>query len=285
MSTDARADVATALAVLACEDSYDLAVQEGSGAAVTEPALDARLAKDWAVAGVIVGTDSLWRKGCALLKDETVFYGWLLRHQVANTFLCLIRGTAGIIEWAEDAEGDPITVPGVPGKVERGFHGVYASMRLRHPGGADMPLVAGITAIVGLGTIIVAGHSLGAALATYLAADLADPSRLGARVSARIFCSPRPGDGEYIKHADSRLTDCVAYADALDIVTHVPVGLGYASLSSTQTLWPIGKIELGVKALHHVLSIAWLLCQEAVDVASLPPIDKPFIDCLRLRAA
>src|SRR6185312_17486821 len=133
-------------------------------------------------------------------------------------------------------------------------YGIYASMRLRHPGsGTDMPLVSAITAIVGLGTVTVAGHSLGAALATYLAADLADPARLGSRVAARIYCSPRPGDGEYVKHVARRLTDCVAYADVLDIVTHVPAGLGYASLPSTVTLWPLGKIELGVKALHHVL--------------------------------
>src|SRR6185437_5634308 len=131
-----------------------------------------------------------------LLGDRTVFYGWLLRHQVSpGTFLCLIRGTKDLIEWAEDAEGVPVEAPGVPGKVEQGFHGIYTSMRLRHPGGSDMPLVSAIEAIVGLGTVTVAGHSLGAALATYLAADLADTARLGDRVTARIYCSPRPGDG------------------------------------------------------------------------------------------
>ena len=167
--TDARADALTGLDVLACEDAYSAAVaaQGGSDAVITEPVLDARLAKDWAVAGVVVGTDALWRKGCAatLLSGQTVFYGWLLRHLVApGTFRCLIRGTVSMIEWAEDAEGEPVSAPGLPGNVECGFYGIYASMRLRHPGGGvDMPLVAGITAIVGLSTMAVMPAKIGRA--------------------------------------------------------------------------------------------------------------------------
>lgn len=296
--SDPRADALTALQVLAVEDSYALAIAApgASGAPVTEPALDARLAKDWAVAGVVVGTDALWRKGCAatLLSDQTVFYGWLLRHLVApGTFRCLIRGTASMIEWAEDAEGVPVSAPGLPGKVECGFYGIYASMRLRHPGSSvDMPLVAGITAIVGLGSLTIAGHSLGAPLSTYLASDLADQVRLGARVALRAYCSPRPGTTEYVEYAAALITDYASYANKLDVVTHVPFGLGYASLPATQTLWPVGKLRMDfllagdfLKSMHHVLSSAWLICSEAVDIASLPAIDKPFIDCLRLPKA
>lgn len=279
--SDPRADALLALKVLACEDAYDEAVLASPGKAIVEPSLDIRLAVDYIVTGVIVATDSLLRKGTALtLGPSVVFYGWLLRSKAnPSSYVCLIRGTAGAVEWAEDAEGEPISVSGLPGKVERGFYGIYSSMRLRRPGSAiDVPLVSGITGIVGTGTLTVAGHSLGAALATYLTTDLS--AGLGKRVVGRFYCSPHPGDGLYAQWADARIGDYRAYADGLDIVTHVPPG--YCALPRTTTLCPDGRVRLGATSLHHVLSLAWLLCPEAIDLASLPPIDQPYIDCLRV---
>ncbi|MGH8261381.1 MAG: lipase family protein, partial [Steroidobacteraceae bacterium] len=279
----------TALQVLACEDSYDAAVAAAQppGSAITDPPLDARLAAEWTVRGALVGTDSLWRKGMtAQLADRTVFYGWLLQSRAdPRRFLCLIRGTAGFIEWIEDAEFELVRHPKA-GSVEHGFWNLYHSMAFRAPGGtADAPLVASLTAIVGEGTLTVAGHSLGSALATYLTLDLADPGRLGARVAGRYFASPRPGDGLFAQYFSASVPDACAWAWGLDLVPRIPFGFSYSPLLCTRTLDP-DRVPVrpcfGIKCQHHVLGYALMIDPSVVDLSTLPAMDKPYLDCLRL---
>src|SRR6185437_10642993 len=84
-------------------------------------------------------------------------------------------------------------------------------------------------AAVGTGSLTVVGHSLGAALASYTAFDAA--YALGKqRCAARLFASPRPGDASFASEFAGRLSDCVSYAYAMDIVPMVPVGFGYCAL-------------------------------------------------------
>jgi pimeloyl-ACP methyl ester carboxylesterase len=70
--------------------------------------------------------------------------------------------------------------PGV--QVEQGFWNVYQTMSLADPGTGvttHQNAAEGVGDTVGTGTVVVVGHSLGSALATYFADDLAE--RVGSR--------------------------------------------------------------------------------------------------------
>src|SRR5471032_838118 len=147
------------------------------------PPIDGRLSAGWKVLGYITATDAVLRIGGQLGKGAEVFYGVLARSLADPTqHVVAVRGTAGIVEWIEDAEFVSIGNPGGPGSVESGFWDIYASMLLKTSAvDVGVSAKAGIAAAVGLtGTVTVVGHSLGSALATYLAFDLAGPTLLGA---------------------------------------------------------------------------------------------------------
>ena len=93
----------------------------------------------------------------------------------------------------------------------------------------------GIASTVGVGTVTITRHSLGSALATYLTLDVA--VKLGDRVTAWLFASPRTGDGAWAKPFDSKVTSYELYNYILDLVTHVP-SLGCATLSKATVLEP-----------------------------------------------
>jgi triacylglycerol lipase len=93
----------------------------------------------------------------------------------------------------------------------------------------------GVATTVGAGTLVVVGHSLGSALATYFADDLAE--RMGSRVSACLFASPRTGDAAWASLFAGAVTEYRLVNYLLDIVTHVP-GLGYATVPKATVIQP-----------------------------------------------
>lgn len=267
-------DARLAILVLAAEDMYS-----AQGPAVLEPVVDPRIAAGWALRGYIVGTDALFRPlGTLAAGAQRVYYGLLLESATApGTFCAVVRGTSGIIEWLEDAEF--LRTPSKrAGEVEAGFFGIYESFAFRHPGGAEMPVAASIASIVGVGTLTVVGHSLGAALATYLAYDVA--ALIPDRVFLRVFASPHPGDSAFMQAVAAAVPGHVHYAGIADIVPKVPLGLGYAHLPNTVELAPFNlavRIRMNVGCLHHALSYASLLDPGILDAA---PEDRPFASCI-----
>jgi hypothetical protein len=142
------------------EDAYDAV---GGGQVSPDP----RVAAAWKIHGTLIGQDALLRKSVELA-DRRVFYGWLLE-AIAHPgeFVLVIRGTAGAIEWAIDAEFCRRPHP-LGGLVEDGFFGLYQTLALQLPS-SQLPLAAALASIVGDGQLIIAGHSLGATLATFAA--------------------------------------------------------------------------------------------------------------------
>src|SRR5579859_3311355 len=118
-------------------------------------------------------------------KSDNVYYGLLLRCHTAcapfeeGDYLVAVRGTMDHQEWLNDAMSlMPTPSPRGPkwGQVGAGFWDIYATMSLNDmQGGSEQsPPAAAIAEMVksAPGKVYLAGHSLGAALATYLAADL-----------------------------------------------------------------------------------------------------------------
>src|SRR5208282_4209401 len=110
-----------------------------------------------------------------------VCYGTVIRR--SNTEVAVsVRGTDGFVEWVEDGQfllihynppnplagGDPVPL------VEQGFWGIYGTLQLADPAGALLgSLASALPALVKpTDQVVVAGHSLGSALATYLTIDL-----------------------------------------------------------------------------------------------------------------
>jgi hypothetical protein len=152
-------------------------------------------------------------------------------------------------------------------------------MRYLPVGGAEVPVTEIPESIAG--QLVVAGHSLGSALATYLAHDLAP--LLGDRLTARLFASPRPGDTTYGHAYMAAVPDTVAYAYLLDLVPRVPFGLSYAALPATSIIHPDtaeAKIRLNPACWHHLLSYASMMNYGLLDWRKVPTEDQSLASCI-----
>ena len=234
------------------------------------PPPDQRLAGEkWSLEAYIVAHDALFQTGKTMVGGAEVYYGFLARStEDPSVMVAVIRGTDGILEWIEDAEFVAIPHPDMPNAtVEQGFWGIYASMRLLATNGDAIGANAahGIASSVGSGTLTVVGHSLGSALATYLTFDLAQPARLGARVSACLFASPKTGDGVFTQAFDKAVSDYRLFNYVLDLVPRVPMGLGYVALARATVLQPStseASIRVSPFCDHHVICYCAMLDYE-----------------------
>lgn len=277
MIPDPAADARLGFTVLCAFDMHALAPT------LLEPPADPRLAPVWHLRGYITGLDAILRSEAALeLSGGRVCYGLLLEAVAQpGMFVAAIRGTADWWEWAIDAEFTSSPHP-IEGRVEDGFFSVYESMDFRPPGGKDAPLASGIADAVGEGTVTVVGHSLGAALATYLTLDLAE--RPGLRVRGRFFASPRSGDHAFADLFDKSVADYMSWAYVFDAVPHVPLGLGYTPLHNLVEIRPSdsqARIAFGLGAAHHLVCYLAELDYKLLDWRSMPPIDQPCAACIK----
>ena len=241
-----------------------------------EPKPDSRLAGNWHVLGYLTAMDCLFRRGRTVALSETVCYGYLAQ-EIANpnVYVVAVRGTKGILEWVEDAKFLPTPHP-VAGLVESGFYSIYSGMEYRPIGAAQaQPAAQAIAAAIGQGELIVIGHSMGSALATYLTFDLA--ALLGTRVQGYFFASPRPGNAVFAKAFDERVATYTVYNYELDIVPQVPLGLGYTDLSRTtwiDTDTAQARIAFSLTGHHHLLSYMAMLFYALLDWHAVPLYDR-----------
>jgi predicted ATP-binding protein involved in virulence len=204
--------------------------------------LDPRILADgWMVVGIISGGDNVLatassaRQGTppqnASLRQSMVRpgadirrYGYLAVNAAGDTYVAVIRGTDGAEGWIDDVVFIGGQRPQFPGRVEAGFTDIYLSMEYRPlAGGPTIPLADGIRVAVGTADVLVLGHSLGSALAEFLAYQLADENSLGAaRVGAIMYASPKVGDHDFVDAFSSRVTNHIVINFEHDVVPQVP---------------------------------------------------------------
>ncbi len=193
---------------------------------------------------------------------ETSYYGFLAHAADDPTrFVVAVRGTMDPAEWAIDARFPLVAHPDGNGmRVESGFWSIYSTMQAVDLDGAShaAPAAAGLKARVGAGAVTVVGHSLGSALATYLAYDLAKGG--GDGVSACLFASPRSGDETFVAAFDKAVKDYALNNYILDVVPKVPFDapplIQYSTLSKARVLDPRtaqANIAFDLASHHHVL--------------------------------
>jgi hypothetical protein len=242
------------------------------------PPLDPWLAaQGWQIVFYVTGEDALLRRCAPLarLDGQRVFYGFLAAKGV--DLLLAIRGTAGMEEWAIDAEFLHRRHKPSGGYVEDGFAGVNDS--LLGDGGVD--LVAAVqrvrphfTSRLTPGRMTLVGHSLGATLATMKAGEFGkDCDRL------RVYASPLTGDATYASWVMGRVPNEQGWAYERDRVPFVPLTiprfrwfpswaqLQYTALPGRRMLPAVPWIvppEKSLSANHHAWCYAGLIDIRAI---------------------
>lgn len=251
--------------------TYAMDMTQGGALA---PPLDPRIV-GWTLRGHILGIDQV------LGISTPACYGFLAESiGEPGRFVAVIRGTADVSEWIEDAAFALINHPGL-GQVERGFFTLYERMTFAPLSEASKPLPIGIAGAIGSGSVHVVGHSLGAALATYLNFDLAQA--FGDRVSGCFLASPRPGDADFAARFHATVQDYQVWNYAPDAVPRVPAGFGFCQLPNATVIPESPIIKNSLWCHHHSACYAALLDYSVATWATLGPQDADNVACILSR--
>jgi hypothetical protein len=118
------------------------------------------------------------------------------------------------------------------------------------------------------GRVFLTGHSLGAALSTYLAADLEVALGPGVVFYPYFFASPKTGTQDYVNEYQAKVTYYTLVNYAVDLVPQVPPSLlGFCDLNGggpthdVHTIpWPSpGGLPLSVQNNHSPIGYARML--------------------------
>lgn len=291
-----------ALTVMRAEDMFRRL--DAGQQAKLDPPLDPALAAAYELVGYFAASDALIKLDEKLNKRVmqpgglTVFYGFLARSKAtAHQYYAVIRGTGSLLEWLKDAEGLPVPHDASKGHVEMGFRSIYDTMTYRAYSngqfvGEAVRVSKGIAAGVPDGKITIVGHSLGSALGTYLALDLATTEQMGDRVTTSMFASPHTGDVAFVDYFDQNMATYTLYNYSRDLVPTVPFALGYAALPRAVKFTPDdAQADIkydplllfdpnNVACQHHAVCYAAMLDFHAVDWKSLGDIDQGCVACI-----
>ena len=147
---------------------------------------------------------------------DTTLY--LIHNTISNTLYISWRGTESMRDWLSDAAISKVNAFDIVGlNVHSGFYGCYKEVRTR--------LLASIRQYIenlNPKTIIVTGHSLGAALATLNAFDISITFKDVKNLQVYTFGSPRVGNKFFRTAYNSLVPNTFRFIHAMDIVTRVP---------------------------------------------------------------
>ena len=126
---------------------------------------------------------------------------------------------------------DGASEPLAHARVHAGFQDAYASVRHRVRSALDAAIRQGKPA-----TLLITGHSLGGALATFCAVDVAESwaqtpeqRHQRPRIVLHTFGSPRVGDATFVSRLAVHVPTALRFVTGLDLVPSAPlVAMGYA---------------------------------------------------------
>lgn len=237
---------------------------------------DSLIGENLIIDGYLVANDCLISNLLKPIKDQC-FYG-VLAHYKDNPqkFVTLIRGTGNTLEWVDDIKAIPRAHPiEGSGFVESGFFDIYNSMNYlpalatKNENNVNKNLstnaAEAISQVVSShnGTLTIAGHSLGSAIATYLMYDIARKPEMHDKTDMCLFASPKPGNQEFIEAFEKVTDNYVVYNYSSDIVPQVPPSLiGYQALKDVKLITPENSqaiINDNVLSNHHVVCYCAML--------------------------
>jgi len=181
---------------------------------------------------------------------EPKLYGYLAHGGEPIQQVIAIRGTATATEWWDNLHFLPVsfdsTVEG-GGNVAEGFYDIYKTLTTMDPAQQGAAVGGLFDKIDPNIPIIVTGHSLGAALATLLVADMSANTPL--KPQAWTFASPKVGDANFAAAYGYHSTVSWRIYNVPDVIPRVPidpfdsyqhVNAGYPIDSNGKTRWSLG---------------------------------------------
>ena len=170
-----------------------------------------------------------------------------------NDVFIAIRGTEGVWEWVQDIKFLPRPFSPVQGSglTEDGFTDMYLSFSLT-PGPSSTFLSDVSAAIPATAKVTISGHSLGSALATLLALDIAVNTKLP--VKLYTLASPRVGDLSFHNLFNHVVQDAFRVANRLDIVPKTPPPLFYFHVGDETEMVPPAALKFELGAEHSIRS-------------------------------
>jgi predicted lipase len=205
--------------------------------------------------------------------DDEVSIGLICQDQAGNVVIA-IRGTEGTLEWIHDAEFLQVPCPFLvgAGHTEDGFTAMYES--LRTGAAANSPSVVSALATLqyprSVSSMTICGHSLGGALATLLALDVAANTAFN-NPAVYTYGSPRTGDSLFASTFDQVVKNSYRVANRLDIVPTLPPPVDYDHVLNPVDLNPIRLLPWPPKVLvkfnpgceHSLITYMYLLSLES----------------------
>jgi hypothetical protein len=193
---------------------------------------------------------------------DVVSIGFIAQNAAApSEYILVIRGTVGILEWVQDAKFLPKQFPAVPGAglTEDGFTDMYDTFRVK-PDPASPRLAPSLAGLLTAPSpkLTICGHSLGSALATLLALDVAvnSPFRQPTLIT---FASPRVGDLHFSSYFNSAVPDCERIANRQDLVPHLPLPPLYIHIGDETELNPGSAVANNLLCEHAMNTYMFLL--------------------------
>lgn len=202
--------------------------------------------------------------------NDFVSLGLILQAPNAGDVVVAIRGTEGYQEWIHDAQFllKPCPISPTAGASEDGFTAMYESMRSdKDPNSPTPAQFLKQSFPRKITSVTICGHSLGGALATLLALDVAVNGIFFP--SAYTYASPRTGDPQFVRTYNHLVPDTTRIANRLDVVPNLPFPPLYEHVIGEFPLNPVSvtlipfKVEpllnLNVVCLHILTSYLHLL--------------------------
>jgi triacylglycerol lipase len=253
------------------------------------------------IIGYLMGVDTVllghpqFSPGQLTALGQTVCYGTVIRRSDTEVAVS-VRGTDGFVEWVEDGQflpipynpNTPLAGGGPAPLVEQGFWGIYGTLQLADPAGALLGSLASALPALLKPTdhVVVAGHSLGATLATYLTLDLVRGPFPGL-VSGCFFASPHPGNAAFATLFDQTVKGYQVYNYIFDIVPRVPPrAAGYVSLRKLKVIQPAtaqADIRFEVGCNHHIVCYLAMLdyAQTMAELNPVPAGEEGSVTCIK----
>ena len=161
-------------------------------------------------------------------------FGFVARRTDTGDLYVVFRGTQTIDDWLANADFVQSAQQHGWGRTEKGFSEVY--------GGAAPAIIAALRKAGNPAHVFVAGHSLGASLATLCAADVR--ASLNAITTLYAFASPRTGDPSFAARFNTECPDTWRIVNTEDIVNTVPLAATALAELNLKTLDDVaGEVE------------------------------------------
>lgn len=188
-----------------------------------------------------------------------VSIGLILQSATSGDVVIVIRGTEGIEEWIHDAQFLMIPCPFLAdaGHTEDGFTAMYLSMTTTIATGSASVTKALSTVRFPkpVSSLTICGHSLGGALATLLALDVAANTNYKNLV-VYTYASPRTGGPQFAAKYNDVVPETFRVAGRLDLVPKLPLPPAYDHVLG---LYDLASVQLGLPP--KVLVKPDLVCQ------------------------